>query len=65
MRSYLIDLVERVAATGAFAFLSVFSVSDLSTLHDAEIAAFAAMLSLAKGALAGFLNGSAGVTSSK
>lgn len=65
MRSYLIDLTERVAATGAFTFLSAFSVTDMSTAKDASLASLAAVLSLAKGALAGYINGSAGVTSSK
>lgn len=49
MSSYFKDLVERVAATAAFTFLSVFSVTDLSTAKGAGIAAAAAALSLVKG----------------
>lgn len=49
MSSYFKDLVERVAATAAFTFLSVFTVTDLSTAKDAGIAAAAAGLSLLKG----------------
>lgn len=50
--SYGKDLLERVATTYAFAFLSVFSVSDLSTLRSAAIAGAAAALSLIKGLIA-------------
>ncbi len=52
MSTYFKDLSERVLTTAAFAFLSVFSVSDLSTLKSAGIAAAAAALSLVKGVLA-------------
>jgi hypothetical protein len=52
---YLKDLLERVAATAAFTFLSVFELSDLSTAESASIAAGAAALSLVKGALAKFI----------
>ena len=52
MSTYFKDLSERVLTTAAFAFLSVFSVSDLSTLKSASIAAAAAALSLVKGVLA-------------
>ncbi len=67
MSKYFVDLAERVAATAAFTFLSVFTVSDLSTTRDAGVAAAAAALTLVKGALAGFLSGGnqAGLTSSK
>jgi hypothetical protein len=60
MKKYTIDLVERVAATAAFTFLSAFSVSDLSTAKDAGIAAAAAALSLIKGALAGVVSSDGG-----
>lgn len=52
MSIYFKDLSERVLTTAAFAFLSVFSVSDLGTLKSAGIAAAAAALSLVKGVLA-------------
>jgi hypothetical protein len=52
MSAYLKDLAERVVTTGVFTFLSVFSVSDLSSAKSAGIAAAAAALSLVKGALA-------------
>lgn len=52
MSQYFKDLSERVLTTYAFAFLSVFSVSDLSTLKSAAIAGAAAALSLVKGVLA-------------
>jgi hypothetical protein len=52
MSLYFKDLSERVLTTAAFAFLSVFSVSDLSTLKSAAIAGAAAALSLVKGVLA-------------
>jgi len=55
MSAYLKDLAERVVATAAFAFVSVFSVSDLSSAKSAGIAAAAAALSLVKGALAKFV----------
>jgi hypothetical protein len=67
MKKYLVDLSERVAATAAFTFLSVFTVTDLSTAKDAGVAAAAAALTLVKGALAGYVSGGdkAGLTSSK
>lgn len=67
MKKYLVDLGERVAATAAFTFLSAFSVTDLSTAHDAGLAAVAAALTLVKGALAGYVSGGnqAGLTSGK
>ena len=67
MKKYLVDLGERVAATAAFTFLSVFSVTDLSTGKDAGVAAAAAALTLIKGALAGYVSGGnqAGLTSGK
>lgn len=55
MNPYLKDLAERVLATAAFTFLSVFELSDLSTAESAAIAAGAASLSLLKGALAKFI----------
>lgn len=60
MKTYLVDLGERVAATAAFAFVSAFSVTDLSTAKDAGLAAAAAVLSLVKGALAGYVSGGSG-----
>lgn len=55
MTSYAKDLIERVAATFAFAFLAVFSFADLSTAKDAGIAGAAAAASLIKGALGAYL----------
>lgn len=55
MNSKVLDIVERTAATGAFAFLSVFSVSDLSTAKDAGVAGIAAALSVVKGLLKNYL----------
>lgn len=55
MSPYFKDLVERVVATFAFTFLSVFSFTDLSTGDDALIAGAAAVASLVKGWLGGFL----------
>lgn len=52
---YFKDLLERVAATFAFTFLSVFSFSDLSTGDDAAIAGAAAVASLVKGWLGKYL----------
>lgn len=49
MSPYFKDLLERVAATYAFAFLAVFSFADLSTAKDAGIAGAAAAASLLKG----------------
>jgi hypothetical protein len=53
---FFVDLAERVVATGAFAFLSAFTVTDLSTTHAAALAGAAASLSVVKGLLAAFLN---------
>lgn len=55
MSPYLRDLSERVIATAAFTFLSVFTVTDLSSAKSAGIAAAAAALSLIKGSLAKFV----------
>lgn len=55
MSSYAKDLIERVVATYAFAFLSVFSFTDLSTGKDAAIAGAAAAASLVKGWVGGFV----------
>lgn len=52
MKDYLKDLTERVLTSGAFTFLSVFTISDLSSAKAAGVAAAAACLSLVKGALA-------------
>ena len=52
----MIDLAERTGATFAFAFLSVFTFSDLSTWHDAAIAGAAAGATVAKEALKGYLS---------
>ncbi len=49
MSPYFKDLLERVGATFAFTFLSVFSFSDISTSDDAAIAGAAAVASLLKG----------------
>lgn len=49
MSPYLKDLMERVVATFAFTFLSVFSFADVSTSKDAAIAGAAAAASLLKG----------------
>lgn len=62
MTDYLKDLVERVVTTGAFTFLSVFTLSDLGSVKVAAVAAGAACLSLIKGALAARIgDGSAGI----
>lgn len=53
--AYIKDLTERVVATALFTFLSVFTVTDLSSAKSAGIAAAAAALSLAKGALAKYV----------
>jgi hypothetical protein len=53
--SYAKDFVERVLATFAFTFLSVFSFTDLSTAEDAAIAGAAATATLVKSWLGGFL----------
>jgi hypothetical protein len=49
------DLAERTAATFAFAFLSAFSFSELSTWHDAAIGGAAASATVVKEALKAFL----------
>jgi len=48
MSTRQIDLVERVGATFVQAFLSVFVVSDMSTLRSAAVAGVAAVLALVK-----------------
>lgn len=65
MSKYVVDVVERTAATFGFAFLSAFSFSDLSTAHDAVIAGAAAAATVVKSLLAGFLSAgeSAGLSS--
>ncbi|HEY6021923.1 MAG TPA: hypothetical protein VIY48_19265 [Candidatus Paceibacterota bacterium] len=64
MSTYVKDLAERVIATGALAFLSSFSFSDLSTAHDAAIAAGSAVSALVVGLLARFVGNpdSAGIS---
>lgn len=56
-KSVLVDVTERTVATFAFAFLSVLSFSDLSTVHDAVIAGAAGAASVVKGLLKGYLGG--------
>lgn len=51
-KTYLADLAERVAWTAAQAFLSVFTVTDLSTAQAGGVAAAAAVLALLKGVVA-------------
>lgn len=55
MNSKVLDIVERTGATFAFAFLSAFSFSDLSTAHDALIAGAAAAASVVKGLLKNYV----------
>lgn len=55
MSPYFRNLAERVVATFAFTFLSVFSLADVSTATEASIAAGAATLSLVKGWLARYV----------
>jgi hypothetical protein len=64
---YFVDLAERTAATFAFAFLSAFSFSNLSSWHDAAIGGAAAAATVVKSLLAGYISGgnSAGLGSSK
>lgn len=64
MSKYWLDLGERVGATFAFAFLSVFSFTDLGTGKDALIAGAAAAASVIKGLLASYVGDpeSAGLT---
>ncbi len=56
MSKSTVDVLERTGATFAVAFLSVFTVSDLSTWHDAAIAGGAAALTLIKASLVNFLS---------
>lgn len=55
MSPYIRNLVERVGMTFAFAFLSIFTFSDLGTGKEASIAGGAAALSLIKGWLARYV----------
>lgn len=55
MENKVLDIAERTAATFAFAFLSAFSFSDLSTARDAAIAGAAAAASVVKGLLKNYL----------
>lgn len=55
MSKSTIDVLERTAATFAFAFLSAFSFSDLSTWHDAAIAGAASAATVVKSSLVNFL----------
>lgn len=55
MNNKVLDIVERTVATGIFAFLSAFSLSDISTAKDAGIAGAAAALSVVKGLLKNYL----------
>lgn len=52
MTPYLKDMLQRVVFTYAFAFLSVFTLADLSTGKEAAVAGGAAALSLVKSWLA-------------
>ncbi len=56
MNKRVADVAERTAFTFAFAFLSVFSFSDLSTWHDAAIAGAAAAATVVKATLANLIN---------
>ena len=56
MSKNTVDVLERTAATFAFAFLSTFSFSNLSTWHDAAIAGAAAAATVVKSTLVIFLN---------
>jgi hypothetical protein len=51
-KTYLADLAERCVWTALQAFLSVFTVTDLSTAKAAGVAAAAAVLALLKGVAA-------------
>lgn len=55
MNTYVKSLAEKVVATGALAFLSSFSFSDLSTAHDAAIAAGSAVSALVVGLLSKYV----------
>lgn len=48
-KKFLKDLVERVAWTAAQAFLSVFTITNLSSVKSAGVAAAAAALAALKG----------------
>lgn len=65
MTSYAKDFIERVVATFAFTFLSVFSFTDLSTSRGAVIAGAAAAATVVKSWLGGFIGNDehAGLTS--
>lgn len=54
MSPFFKDLAERTLATFGFAFLSVFSFTDMSTLRDAGIAGAAAAGSVIKAYLKGY-----------
>ena len=55
MSHFFKDLAERVGATFAFSFLSVFSFTDMSTSKDAGIAGAAAAASVIKAWLRPFV----------
>ena len=52
MSPYLRDLLQRMVFSFTFTFLSVFTLADLSTAHEAAIAGGVAVLSLVKSWLA-------------
>ena len=54
--SKFVDVVERTAATFAFAFLSAYSFSDLSGWHDAAIAGAAAAATVVKTSIVNYLS---------
>lgn len=56
MSKSAVDILERTAATFAFAFLSVFSFSNLSTWHDAAIAGAAAAATVVKSSLVNLID---------
>lgn len=56
MSKSTVDVLERTAATFAFTFLSVFSLTDLSTAKDAAIAGAAAVITVVKSSLVNFLS---------
>lgn len=55
MSTYVRNLLERVGMTFAFSFLSVFTLTDLSSGKQAAIAGGAAALSLVKGWIAKYV----------
>lgn len=55
MSPYIRNLIERVVATFAFAYLSVFTLADFSSAKEAGIAGGAAALTLVKGWLAKYV----------